>query len=416
MISACIIGAGPAGLCALKQCLDAEISAIIFEQNHEIGGTWAHSPTGENHSSLYDNLITNLPKELMAFPDVPFPSTDHSYLHHTEVLQYLNDFANQFHLRPHIRLNHSVISVNKTESGWTVETCNKRTKTNEKWQFDSVFVCNGHFSEPRLPEIDNLSRFEGLVLHSHFYRSPIPFTNKTVACVGAGFSGIDISSDLTKFAKKVYLCHRKPLIKATLPASIEQKPTIVSILQSGIVQLSDKTTLADVDVIVFCTGYHYHFPFFHPTVSNVSLEITNNRVTPVYQHLIHIQNPSLFLVGLNSIIVPFVVFHAQVQFCVAILKGTFQLPSTEEMLKWEADDYHHRLNALGLSPRQAHYLSDLQWEYMRSLSELAGFKPPFPPVLPKLLTKLRKDRELNLVTYKTSKFRLVDAENFVEIC
>jgi cation diffusion facilitator CzcD-associated flavoprotein CzcO len=41
------------------------------------------------HSSMYQNLKTNLPKEVMAFPDFPFKSTDQSFLHHSEVRQYL---------------------------------------------------------------------------------------------------------------------------------------------------------------------------------------------------------------------------------------------------------------------------------------------------------------------------------------
>ena len=37
------------------------------------------------HSSMYKSLKTNLPKEVMAFPDFPFPSDEtESFLHHTQ--------------------------------------------------------------------------------------------------------------------------------------------------------------------------------------------------------------------------------------------------------------------------------------------------------------------------------------------
>ena len=36
---------------------------------------------------MYQNLSTNLPKEVMAFPDFPFASQEKSFLHHTEVQQ-----------------------------------------------------------------------------------------------------------------------------------------------------------------------------------------------------------------------------------------------------------------------------------------------------------------------------------------
>ena len=41
------------------------------------------------HSSMYKNLKTNLPKEVMAFPDFPFKASDQSFLRHSEVRGYL---------------------------------------------------------------------------------------------------------------------------------------------------------------------------------------------------------------------------------------------------------------------------------------------------------------------------------------
>lgn len=47
---------------------------------------------------------TNLPKEVMAFPDFPFPEGDESFLHHSEVQKYLEDYAQHFDLYPHIKV------------------------------------------------------------------------------------------------------------------------------------------------------------------------------------------------------------------------------------------------------------------------------------------------------------------------
>jgi cation diffusion facilitator CzcD-associated flavoprotein CzcO len=41
------------------------------------------------HSSMYKNLKTNLPKEVMAFPDFPFKTSEQSFLPHSEVRGYL---------------------------------------------------------------------------------------------------------------------------------------------------------------------------------------------------------------------------------------------------------------------------------------------------------------------------------------
>lgn len=42
---------------------------------------------------------TNLPKEVMGFPDYPFPSDrEESYIHHSDVLKYLENYAEEFNL------------------------------------------------------------------------------------------------------------------------------------------------------------------------------------------------------------------------------------------------------------------------------------------------------------------------------
>lgn len=44
--------------------------------------------------------------------------------------------------------------------------------------YDAVVVCNGHFSEPRVPEFEGQGIFPGRQLHSHNYRVPEPFAGQ----------------------------------------------------------------------------------------------------------------------------------------------------------------------------------------------------------------------------------------------
>jgi hypothetical protein len=55
--------------------------------------------------------------------------------------------------------------------------------------FDAVLVCNGHYSEPHLPDIPGGKDFPGLLMHSHNYRRADPFRGQHVAVVGASYSG-----------------------------------------------------------------------------------------------------------------------------------------------------------------------------------------------------------------------------------
>jgi hypothetical protein len=55
--------------------------------------------------------------------------------------------------------------------------------------FDAVVVCNGHYSEPNLPQVEGAATFPGLQMHSHNYRQPDGFRGQTVLVVGASNSG-----------------------------------------------------------------------------------------------------------------------------------------------------------------------------------------------------------------------------------
>ena len=126
----CIIGAGASGLCAARHIIkmnellsftttEEEFIPVVYEKNKQVGGTWIYTDdTTQNvHSSMYKNLYTNLPKECMAFPDYPFPTSSNSYLHHTEVRKYLEGYTEHFDLKKHIQFNKEVHQNNVSKKG-----------------------------------------------------------------------------------------------------------------------------------------------------------------------------------------------------------------------------------------------------------------------------------------------------------
>ena len=70
-------------------------------------------------------------------------------------------------------------------------------------QFDAVVVCNGHYSDPRIPNIPGADDFPGEQLHSHNFRTNHEFRGKTVVIMGASASGQDIAREIADVAKKV---------------------------------------------------------------------------------------------------------------------------------------------------------------------------------------------------------------------
>ncbi|RZC41099.1 FMO-like and/or NAD binding 8 domain containing protein, partial [Asbolus verrucosus] len=105
-----IIGAGPAGLVSAKHVTAEGMECEVFEMKPELGGTWIYTDDVDKdqygfpvYSAMYKNLVINLPKEVMGFPDFPLPEQENSYLSQAEILEFLNHYVDHFSLRRLIR-------------------------------------------------------------------------------------------------------------------------------------------------------------------------------------------------------------------------------------------------------------------------------------------------------------------------
>ena len=68
-----------------------------------------------------------------------------------------------------------------------------------------IVICYRHYTVPLIPEIEGSATFTGKTIHTHYYRSPDEYKDKTVLILGAGPSGTDIGIDISTHAKKVKL-------------------------------------------------------------------------------------------------------------------------------------------------------------------------------------------------------------------
>ncbi len=71
--------------------------------------------------------------------------------------------------------------------------------------FDNVMVCTGHHVTQLVPTFKDQHKFKGTILHTHSYKKPDGFEDKTVVVVGIGNSGGDVVVELSSVARKVYL-------------------------------------------------------------------------------------------------------------------------------------------------------------------------------------------------------------------
>ena len=183
----------------------------------------------------------------MGFTDFLFPASTPLYPPAATVLTYLESYTDHFNLRPHIHFNTSVIKaeyiLNEVSPpgskmyAWNVSTQSVDSEQINRFKFDWLLVCNGHYSVPRYPSIPGLSTWvgSGKVSHSVTYRNPsllpLPSSAK-VLVIGGGPSGRDIVADLlsSPLVSQVVHSTSSPPSIADVNPRLTNRPRLFSIL------------------------------------------------------------------------------------------------------------------------------------------------------------------------------------------
>ncbi|CAM9832618.1 unnamed protein product, partial [Discosporangium mesarthrocarpum] len=316
--SVAVIGAGAAGLAALKFLRLAGLRAMALEKNGDVGGVWCYRGDGP----MYRSLVTNIPKETMGFLDHPFPADVNSFVTHGQVQDYLRSYADTNDLWPLIKFKSSVLSVrlamkrpkgvagaaavitdiegerDRWEVTYRVESAEDGKGGEVTEVFDAVAVCNGHYDKPTLPDVEGLAGFKGRVMHSRDYDEPSPFRGESVLCVGSRASGTDVAREISSTARVVHVCDRAA--KETLGAGGEHgnvwlRPALKRFEGRNGVCFVDGSCV-EVDTVVWCTGYDYDFPFLEG--AGLLADSAAVRVGPLYKQVFHVAHPSLAFIGL----------------------------------------------------------------------------------------------------------------------
>jgi thioredoxin reductase len=332
-----IVGAGAAGLVAGQVLTTAGFEVSVFEESSDIGGVWRTKPG----NAMYQSLRTNLPKEIMAInAENPFEeSISSSFIGPEIVTEYLETFAKKYSLHSKVSFNHKVISIQKQNLSnlWEI-ICETEQLKEEIYFFDAVLVCNGHFSLPSVPSIKGLTEnFSGRLFHSKDYdrlKSEGIFRSKKILVIGSRSSGTDIARELSHSSLNnvVYVSDRNYFPSSSEKTVYETQdlrkliyfPEVKECLADHSLLFSNDSRLLqeEIDIIIFCTGYLYDYPFFPVNTDGssfpVRLEDNHRRLTPLYQLMISIEDPSLVFLGLPFLVIPFPLFFYQALYIAAL--------------------------------------------------------------------------------------------------
>lgn len=139
-----VIGAGPHGLSALKNLRAFGIDAHGYERASDLGGNWNY---GAPTSRVYESTHLISTKPFTQFPDFPMPDAYPDYPSHWQVHRYFRSYAEHFGLLDHIDFDTEVVRVEPRDGRWEITLADGTGAT-----YDGVVVANGHNWWPKIPE------------------------------------------------------------------------------------------------------------------------------------------------------------------------------------------------------------------------------------------------------------------------
>lgn len=180
LLKVAIVGAGFGGLgMAIRLKQEGFYDFTIFERGDSVGGVW--------RANTYPGAACDVPSHLYSLSFAPGHRWSRRYAPQADILDYLNEVADDFGLRPRIRLGTEVTWAQFDEGAgaWDVETAD-----GESERFDLLVTACGQLTNPAYPDIEGRDEFEGTMFHSADWDHDHDLTGERVAVIGTGASAI----------------------------------------------------------------------------------------------------------------------------------------------------------------------------------------------------------------------------------
>ena len=193
-----IIGTGFAGLglgAKLKE--DGRDNFVLLEKADAIGGTW--------RENTYPGAECDVPSALYSYSFAPNPTWDFKWAKQKQILEYINDFADNFGLRSHIRHGAKVEQAEWLGDQWLV-TLQGGDQLRARFLVSGI----GQLHHPKVPEFEGLDDYQGAVFHTARWDHSVELDGKDIACVGNAASAIQLIPEVAKVARKLTVYHRSP--------------------------------------------------------------------------------------------------------------------------------------------------------------------------------------------------------------
>jgi cation diffusion facilitator CzcD-associated flavoprotein CzcO len=196
------VGAGFAGLGLIHYLREAGLTIRVFDKAADIGGTWTWNryPGAATDSEGYYYCLTFSREILQEW------SWSERYPGWEETHRYLHFVADKCGLWPHIQLNTEITSASYQNDGcWLVKTAQ-----GEQYTAKYFISAMGMISEPHIPPIEGIDRFQGPIFHSSRWPEGLDYAGKRVGIIGAGATSVQMLPVMAETAASVTMFQRTP--------------------------------------------------------------------------------------------------------------------------------------------------------------------------------------------------------------
>src|SRR5215207_3628523 len=154
-VDVAVIGAGFSGLgAAIKLRQAGRHDFVVLERADEVGGTW--------EANRYPGCQCDVPSNLYSFSFAPNPDWSQTFAQQPEIWRYLCRVADEFGLRPHLRLGCELEQASWDEAGGLWRLVTSRGAMTAR----VVVAGTGGLSKPTIPDLPGIESFAGTAFHT----------------------------------------------------------------------------------------------------------------------------------------------------------------------------------------------------------------------------------------------------------
>lgn len=195
------IGAGFAGLALIHYIREAGLSIRVFDKADDIGGTWTWNryPGAMTDSESYYYCLTFSPELLQEW------KWSRRYPDWKETHNYFRFVADKCDMWPDIQLNTEIVEAAYQQDSnlWQVTTAD-----GDSYTCKYFISAMGMISQPVIPKIDGMDRFQGPLFHSARWPEGLEWEGKRIGIIGAGATTVQMVPAMCEKAESVTVFHR----------------------------------------------------------------------------------------------------------------------------------------------------------------------------------------------------------------